>query len=198
MDAFTSVPIPGYEFGAAESAGSPLRDEEIRQLEQTVGWTEEDAAVLRRHGELFALKAEAMVDAWRSTIGAQPHLSAWFAGPDGRPDDEYKARVRRRFVRWVVDVAIRPHDRDWLNYQEEIGLRHTPAKKNVADVRQTPSYVPLRYVLAFVPMVLPLKRFFAEAITEDGELDALEGAWTKAVLLHVTLWTRAYTVQELW
>jgi len=38
-------------------------------------------------------------------------------------------QLKRRFVQWVVDVAIRPHDRAWLDYQEEIGLRHTPEKK---------------------------------------------------------------------
>jgi hypothetical protein len=54
----------------------------------------------------------------------------WFVEPNGKPDDEYKASVKRRFVQWVIDAAVRPHDRDWLNYQQEIGLRHTPAKKN--------------------------------------------------------------------
>lgn len=191
-------PIPGYDFGTRESAVSPVAEEELRTLEEAVGWSDEDAAVLRRHAELFQQKAEGMVDAWRAVIGAQPQLAHWFLGPDRKPDEAYKARVKRRFVQWVVDVALRPHDRDWLNYQEEIGLRHTPAKKNAADGAQTPPLVPLRYVLGFVPVVLPVRPFFADSIGNEAELAALERAWTRAVLLHVTLWARPYTVDGLW
>ena len=190
--------IPGYEYGTGRSAVSPVTEEELRQLEETVGWTAADADLLRRHADVFRQQAEAMVDSWRAVIGAQPHLAHWFVGPDGKPDDDYKARVRQRFVQWIVDVATRPHDRDWLNYQEEIGLRHTPAKKNATDGRQTPPLVPLRYLLGFVPVVLPVRRFFADAIKDQDELDELERGWTKAVLLHITLWARPYSIAELW
>jgi hypothetical protein len=190
--------IPGYDFGDEKSAASPLTHEELRQVEETVGWSAEDAALLRKYEHAFRENAESMVDSWRAVIGKQPHLAQWFAGPEGKPDEEYKASVKRRFVQWVIDVALRAHDRDWLNYQEEIGLRHTPAKKNATDHRQTPRLVPMRYLIGFVAVVLPVKRFFAEAIPDAKELEALEAAWSKAVLLHVTLWTRPYTREGLW
>ena len=192
------VQIPGYDFGKAVSSATPVTEDDLRLLEQTVGWTEHDAQLLRKHEYAFRQQAESMVDSWRRVIGAQPHLARWFAGPDGKPDDEYKARVKRRFVRWVVDVAVRPHDREWLNYQDEIGLRHTPAKKNLTDGKQTPALVPLRYLVGFVPVVLPLRPFFETVVTDEAELKALENAWTKAVLLHITLWSRPYTLQGLW
>jgi hypothetical protein len=200
----TSVPasgqpnIPGYDFGSPQSAKSPLSIEELRHLEQTVGWTDNDAELLKKHAAHFEAQAEKMVDAWRAVIGAQPQLAQWFFGPDGKPDDQYKAAVKRRFVQWVVDVATRPRDRAWLDYQEEIGLRHTPEMKNKTDGRQTPAVVPLRYLLGFVPVVLPVRRFFENGFTDGSELDALERAWGKAVYLHVTLWTRAYTREGLW
>jgi hypothetical protein len=100
-------------------------------------------------------------------------------------------------VQWVIDVALRPHDRAWLNYQEEIGLRHTPAKKNLTDGKQTPPLVPLRYLLGFIPAVLPIRKFFSASIPDD-ELARLETAWTRAVVLHITLWTRPYTTEGLW
>ncbi len=190
--------IPGYTFGTRESAVSPLSDEDLRHIDETVGWCEADASVLERHAELFRQQAEHMVDSWRAVIAAQAHLAKWFIGPDGKPDDGYKARVKRRFVQWVIDVALRPDDRDWLDYQEEIGMRHTPAKKNVTDERRTPSLVPLRYLLGFVPMILPIRRFFVEAIKDEAELKKLEDASTKAVLLHVTLWSRPYASEGLW
>jgi hypothetical protein len=189
--------IPGYDFGSLASAHSPISLEDLAHLEQTLGWTSEDEQRLRRHGELFRSQAERMVDTWRAVIAAQPHLSRWFAGPDGKPDDAYKAAVKRRFVQWIVDVATRPHDQTWLNYQEEIGLRHTPEKKNKTDGSHTPPVVPLRYLLAFVPVVTSVQQFFDPAIADLEERALLERAWTKAVHLHVTLWSRPYTREGL-
>jgi len=113
-----------------------------------------------------------MVDAWRAVIGAQAHLAQWFVGPDGNPDNEYKARAKRRFVQWVVDVAARTHDQAWLDYREEIGLRHTPQKKNKTDDRHTPTNVPLRYLIAFVPVVTDIRQFLAAVIEGAAELAA--------------------------
>jgi hypothetical protein len=175
-----------------------VSESDLSQLEQAAGWTAEDAEVLARHADLFRSKAEAMVDSWRKAIGTQPHLSHWFDKPGGEPDDEYKASVKRRFVQWVIDTAVRPHDRDWLDYQQEIGLRHTPVKKNKTDGAHTPSLVPFRYLLGFVPVVLPIRGFFTDAIQDESELKRLQDAWAKTILLHVTLWSRAFVPEDLW
>jgi hypothetical protein len=196
--ALVNPQIPGYDFGSVISARSPVSVEDLLNLEQTLGWSGEDEQLLRKHAELFRTHAEQMVDSWRAVIGSQPHLSRWFEGPDGKPDDEYKASVKRRFVQWVIDVATRPHDQTWLNYQEEIGLRHTPEKKNKTDARHTSPLVPLRYLLAFVPVVAEVRQFLKPGIAEAEELAAVERAWTKAVHLHVTLWARPYVRDGLW
>ena len=74
-------------------------------------WKEDDD-VLQRHRHIFLDSAEQMVNAWRSVIGSQQHLAKWFIGPDGKPDEEYKARVKARFVQWVRDVCLRPRAAD--------------------------------------------------------------------------------------
>lgn len=191
--------IAGYDYGKTGVARSPVSLDELRQLEETVGWRAEDAQALQRHEGLFREKAEGMVDSWRAAIGAQPHLAKWFFGPDGKPDDEYKAKVKKRFVQWVLDVCFRPHDRAWLDYQEEIGLRHTPEKKNQTDDAQTPPLVPLRYLIGFGAVVATTTRkFFVDAGVRDEELHKLETAWARAVQLHITLWSRPYVKEGLW
>jgi hypothetical protein len=191
--------IVGYGYGQPHAARSPVSLEELRQLEATVGWSDEDAELLRRHGDLFKDNAEPMVDSWRAVIGAQPHLAKWFFGPEGKPDDEYKVRVKKRFVQWVRDACFRPHDQAWLDYQEEIGLRHTPEKKNQTDGAQTPSVVPLRYLIAFGTVVaMTTRKFFVDGGVRGEELHKLEGAWSKAVQLHITLWSRPYVKEGLW
>lgn len=191
--------IPGYDYGSERAARSPVSLEELHQIEMAVGWSDEDSRVLQRQGNLFNSQAEHLVDAWRAVIGAQPHLAKWFFGPDGQPDENYKARVKMRFVQWVRDACFRPHDQAWLNYQEEIGLRHTPEKKNQTDGVQAPPVVPLRYLIAFGTVVsLTTRKFFIDAGVKGEELRKLEDAWSKAVQLHITLWARPYARNGLW
>jgi hypothetical protein len=82
----------GYEYGQSSVARSPVSLEELRQIEMSAGWSDDDARVLGHWREIFETHAEEMVDAWRAVIGAQPHLAKWFFGPDGKPDDAYKRR----------------------------------------------------------------------------------------------------------
>ena len=83
MQELRSENIPGYDYGERGTAESPVTLDELRQIEDTVGWTEKDARTLERHGGIFDKDAEQMVDAWRAAIGKQPHLAKWFFGPDG-------------------------------------------------------------------------------------------------------------------
>lgn len=190
---------PGYTYGSAQVAASPVSMEELRNLEAAVGWSEGDAVWLKTAAEILVPQAEAMVDSWRSTIAAQPPLLASFLDPHGSPDEHYKAAIKRRFVQWVSDVCLRPHDQEWLNYQEEIGLRHTPAKKNRTDGGHTPPVVPERYLIGFSAQVITtVRKFLAVGNRPEAELDRMQEAWTRAVLLSVALWTRAYAVNGLW
>jgi len=185
----------GYTFGTSAVARSPVTMTELRQLEQAVAWSEDDARLLRRLGERIGDQAEALVDGWRAVIGAQPHLAQWFVGPDGAPDERYKAAIKQRFVRWVLDTCRRPHDQAWLDYQNEIGLRHTPERKNRTDGAHTPPLVPLRFVVAFTAVVTTtLSRFLGD----DAECEPMAQAWSKAVLLQVALWSRPYVKEGWW
>lgn len=191
--------IAGYDYGTARVARSPVTVEELRALEGAVGWTSEDDRALNAAGKVLRDRAEAMVDSWRAEIGKQPHLAKWFFGPDGQPDEAYKAAVKQRFVQWVSDACLRPRDRAWLDYQEEIGLRHTPAKKNETDRTHTPDRVPLRYLFAFAaPVIVGAKTFLDDAGHTTDEVDRMHQAWTKSVLLHIALWSRPYTRDDLW
>lgn len=191
--------IHGYDYGTARAARSPVTLDELRRLEQTVSWTKADAEAITMAGEVLAGQEEAMVDSWRSIIGEHEHLAKWFFGPDSKPDEAYKAAVKRRFVCWVADLCRRERDQAWLDYQEEIGLRHTPAKKNRTDDAQTPDVVPLRYLLAFAgPVIIGAKAFLARKGHSSDDVDRMHQAWAKSFLLTLALWSRPYTRDGLW
>jgi len=75
-----------------------------------------------------------------------------------------------------LDTCRRPYDQQWLDYQQEIALRHTRAKKNRTDgAQETPEHIPLRYVVAFVyPITATIKQFLAKGgpLRRRGREDA--------------------------
>jgi len=52
-----------------------------------------------------------------------------------KPDDAYKAKVKPRFVRWVIDLCERPFDQDWLDYQTKSGFDTRPHGRTLPTMR---------------------------------------------------------------
>jgi hypothetical protein len=87
-----------------------------------------------------------------------------------------------------VELSIHV-DQAWLDYQQEIGLRHTPAKRNMTDRAATPPQVPLRYLIAFMAPVMETVRHQLQSKgLAPADVDRLHAAWTKAVILSIALW----------
>ena len=190
----------GYDLGSPGVARSPVTLEELARLEQAVGLSEADFQALKLAGEVVKDQTEAIVASWRAVIGATPHLlSYYFDVGSGKPDERYKAQVKERFKQWILDVCFCPYDQTWLDYQHEIGLRHTHLKKNQVDQVAAPPHIPLRYVLAFTAVVNDtMKPFLATRGHRPDEVEAMHRAWCKAVILHVTLWSRPYVSESDW
>ncbi|MGH7984748.1 MAG: protoglobin domain-containing protein [Candidatus Binataceae bacterium] len=191
--------IPGYEYDSRLLPHSPVSLDELRSLEQAAGFGEADREWLRRAAPILAPHAEEIVDGWRAAIAAHPEMARVFFGPDGKPDESYKAAVKKRFVQWVVDACERGHDQAWLDYQEEIGKRHTPVKKNQTERSQTPPVVPLRYLIAFSAIVsTTIRPLLEKSGCGTAEIQHIQDAWTKSMLLHLALWARPYIAGCLW
>src|SRR5881275_1807365 len=97
--------IAGYEYGAEHLAHSPVSLEELEQLKQTATLTDADEAWLRRAGDVLADQTDAIINTWRGVIGKLPHLAYYFTNADGKPDENYKAKVKERFKQWVLDMC---------------------------------------------------------------------------------------------
>jgi hypothetical protein len=185
--------IPGYLYGSDELERSPVSEDDLALLKQTVLFGDDDERQLRLAGEVLRDQVEDVLDVWYGFVASHPHLVRYFADADGNPIDTYLARVRARFGRWIRDLCERPWDRAWLDYQEEIALRHTPARKNETDAVDAPEHIPLRYMVAFVyPITATVREFLAKKGHSEQEVDAMHQAWFKAVTLSVALWSRPY------
>jgi hypothetical protein len=186
--------IPGYTYATASVARSPLGDDDFALLKRTVLLDEEALQALRQAGEVLDDQIEDVLDVWYGFVGGQPHLVHYFSAADGRPDPAYLAAVRSRFGQWIRDTCAARYDRTWLDYQYEIGLRHTSAKKNRTDgVSSGASSIHLRYLIAFiVPITATVKPFLARKGHPAAQVDAMHAAWFKSVTLQVTLWSMPY------
>ena len=185
--------IPGYTYGTDAVPRSPVSLQELQLLQATLLLGEDDLAALRRSGGILASQVEEILDVWYGFVGANPHLLAAFSNAQGQPDQDYLAAVRRRFGRWILHTDRAEFDQAWLDYQHEIGLRHTRRGKNRTDGADAADHIPLRYVLALlVPITTTLKPFLAKGGATSDEVEAMHQAWVKAVLLQVILWSHPY------
>jgi hypothetical protein len=190
--------IPGYTFGTATVAPSPVGAEDVALLKATLLWSDEDDRYLRMAGEVLADQVDDVIELWYGYVGSHPHLVQYFAGRDGQPIGAYLDRVRARFAQWVRDVCRRPHDDAWRDYQHEIGLRHTRAKKNQTDGVDAVPEIALRYVIAFIfPITATMRSFLASKGNSPEDVEGMHTAWFKAVVLHVCLWCQPYAA-EVW
>jgi len=190
--------IPGYTFGTATVEPTPVTAEDVELLKATLLWSDDDDRYLRMAGEVLADQVDDVLELWYGYVGSHPHLVKYFAGRDGQPIGEYLDRVRARFAQWVRDVCSRPHDDAWRDYQHEIGLRHTRAKKNKTDGVDSVPEIALRYVIAFIfPITATMRSFLASKGNSPEDVEGMHTAWFKAVVLHVCLWCQPYAV-EVW
>lgn len=184
--------IAGYTFGTEQTAHSPLTLSDLELLKQTVLFTDEDERYLRMAGEVLEDQIAAVLDVWYAFVAANEHLVYYFSNA-GQPNSDYLTAVRKRFAQWILDTCNRPYDQDWLNYQQEIGLRHTYAKKNQTDQVEAATHIGMRYMIAFIyPITATIKPFLSNKGHSAENVENMYQAWFKSITLQVTLWCALY------
>jgi len=190
--------IPGYTFGESDVAKSPISVAELEQLKASAGFTAEDERYLRIAGDVLADQTQALVEAWRGEIAKTPHLARHSKDLGGAPIPRYSDASRLRLHQRILDTCFRPYDQDWLNYQHEIALRHTSAKKNVTDDVQSTPFIPLRDVIAFTAVMnQTIKPFLSSKGHPPQEAERMHAAWCKSVQLQIALWAQLYSSSGL-
>ncbi len=190
----TTTHIPGYTYGTTAVARSPVTLADFALMKKSVLFGEEDVKHLRLSHDVVKDEVEAILDVWYGFVGATPHLLASFAGKsDGKPLGDYLGAVRKRFGQWILDTARAEYDQKWLDYQNEIGLRHHSGKKNRTDGADSTRIVPFRDLFLLIyPVTFTLKPFLAKRGHSAEAVEKMHAAWLKSCLLQVTLWSRPY------
>jgi Protoglobin len=193
-DEMRTAPIPGYTLGSEEVPRSPVSPEDFELLKASVLFGDEDIRFLRMARDVLSDQVEDVLDVWYGFVASNLHLVHYFTRrADGQPDEDYLARVRRRFGQWILDTTAADYDQAWLDYQYEIGLRHHRQKKNRTDEVDAVEHIPLRYLIAFIyPITATVRPFLEQGGHSDEDVEKMHDAWRKAVILQVALWSQPY------
>lgn len=186
--------IPGYTYGTAAVTTSEVSLEELEKLKVSAGFTPEDERFLRMAGEVLADQTKRIVEHWRSGIIASiPNLARHSRSPEGNPIPQYLAQSNLRFEQWILDTCLRPYGQDWLNYQQEIALRHTSLKKNQTDGVRSTTHVPFSDIIAFVAVLNDtIKPYLASKGNTADEIEGMHRAWCRSLQMQIALWARPY------
>jgi len=126
-------------------------------------------------------------------IAGIPHLARHSRTPEGEAIPQYLAQSNLRFEQWILDTCLRPYDQDWLNYQQEIALRHTDLKKNQSDGVRSTLFVPFHDIIAFVAVINEtVKPYLAAKGNTKDEVEGMHRAWCKSLQMQIALWSRPY------
>ena len=187
--------IPGYSYGSATVPRSPVSISDLNSMMASAGMTGDDRQYLRLAGEVLADQTRQIVDHWRAGIIASiPNLGRHSRAADGTPLPDYLGRSSLRFRQWILDTCLRPYDQAWLDYQHEIALRHTTARKNRVDAVDSTPFVPFRDVIAFTAVMnQTIRPYLADKGHSADQVEKMHAAWCKSVQLQIALWTRSYT-----
>ena len=190
--------IPGYTYGSPTVAPSAATLDDLRRLKISAGFTEEDERHLRMAGAVLADQVEAIVKHWRAGIIASiPHLARHSRNLDGSPNPDYLARSNRRFEQWILDTCLRSYDQQWLDYQQEIALRHTSLKKNAVDGVTSTAHIPYSDALAFVAVMNDtMKTYLAAKGHGEEAVRRMHLAWCKSMHIQMALWIKPYLGAE--
>ncbi|MBI3368534.1 MAG: hypothetical protein HY021_08855, partial [Burkholderiales bacterium] len=178
-NAQSAPPIPGYTMGQGTLAKAPYTLADLESLKKTLLFTDEDVRYLRMSKAILADQTEAVLDVWYGFVATTPELVVYFKdNKTGAPDGAYLGAVRKRFGQWIADTADANYDQAWLDYQYEIGLRHTVPKKNQTDKPDSVPSVNFRYLSALtIPVTTTLKPFLAKKGASAADVDKMHAAW---------------------
>jgi hypothetical protein len=186
--------VAGYDYGSTDLAPSPVTMADLKALLITVGWTGDDAQALREAGGILKDQVRDLVLQWRAGIIASiPHLARHSRSPQNEPLPQYLERSNRRFELWVLDTCFRPYDQTWLDYQNEIALRHMSVRKNRTDGVQSTPYVPFHDALAFTAVMNDtIRPYLAKHGHAPAQVERMHAAWRKSLQLQMALWAHPY------
>jgi len=190
--------VPGYTFGQVSRA--PISEKDLQLMLDSVLWTKEDEDNRKVLGDIFKKHMKEILDAIVNYVGSREYLLYYFKDKSGTTTiTEYVSNSVGRIAQWILDCCYRPLDQKFIDYQYEIGLRHTPLKKGKADNVQTVDLVHARYMVTFIfPFTAALKPFIQKEVEDFVLADKLYHTWFKLVTVCASIYIYPFVKEGWW
>ncbi len=192
------TPLPGeHEVAAAAPAGFPDAGE-IDLLGRVGLFSPDDARALRKIWRVLKGQTDDYLDMVLGMVAAHPELVAALAAlREQEPAlgllDDAEA-LHARFRRWLYETCFFPQEPPWL---KELYLEKSPPD----SLAQAPPALPpgFRHTVALAyPLVATIRPFLAASGRDQPEIERMQSAFLKAILLQVALLSKLYVKEGLW
>ncbi|HOB63500.1 MAG TPA: hypothetical protein PKI41_15505 [Candidatus Competibacteraceae bacterium] len=169
----------------------------IEQLWRVGLFSADDAHALRQVWRILKGQTDDYLDRLFGMAAAYPPLCAQLNrlrdGIRGREPSVDAATMRRWFRRWLFETCLFPQDLPWLR---QLPIELAPEPSTSAIPLPLPEF---RYVIALAfPLVLTARPFFVANGGDHQEIERLQQALLKAVLLQTALLGKLYVKDGLW
>ncbi len=184
--------------GVAVTAPPWFPDQDDIDLLWHIGlFSVDDARALRKVWRILKGQTDDYLDRLLGMVAAYPALATELAvlhGGHGEEEIENDSRILHRWFRqWLFETCLFPQESPWLRQLHE---------KPPQDSRAPPTLMPLprfRYVvtLAF-PLAATARPFLAASGNDQNEIERMQHALLKAILLQAALLGKLYVKEGLW
>ncbi len=174
-------------------------DHEEMELLLRVGlFSPDDAIALRKLWRILRGQADDYLDMVLGMVAAHPELVAALAALReeepalGSLDDAETTHAR--FRRWLYETCFFPQEPPWL---KELYLEKSPQN---SLAQPSPTLPPgFRHAVALAyPLVATVRPFLVASGRDQPEIERMQSAFLKAILLQVALLSKLYVKEGLW
>jgi hypothetical protein len=170
--------------------------EEIELLGRVGLFAPDDARALRKIWRVLKDQTDDYLDMVLGMVAAYPALAAALAVlRNESPEDstEGSTATRHLFRRWLYETCFSPHEPPWL---KQLYAELSPDRSAPSLLARLPDF---RYLIALsFPLVATARILLVAGGLAPQEIERMQSALLKAILLQVALLSKLYVKEGLW
>lgn len=162
-------------------------DAHLKQMARFVGFTDDDAELVRRTGPLILAHADEITRTVYDHLLESPGTSHYFRRPDGSVDEERVENRRRGLARWLTRSADAELDYSFAWHMVAMGIAHSHR------IQKPGSRVPGPFMVGTMSFAQTAINQLLWQDLEDKEMAARAAvAWNKLLMLELDLLLTGY------
>ncbi|HHW77231.1 MAG TPA: hypothetical protein GX399_09445 [Xanthomonadaceae bacterium] len=188
--------LPGEDGVAVTTPPWFPNSEEVELLGRVGLFSPDDARALRKIWRALKGQTDDYLEMVLGMVAAHPTLATALTVPRGDSPDESmggSATTRHLFRRWLFETCLFPLEPPWLR---QLYAELPPGRSVQSFLALLPGF---RYLIALsFPLVTTARSLLVANGFAPQDIERMQSALLKAILLQVTLLSKLYVRDELW